>query len=45
MSIVKIQTCIYDEVETFPNCTVQILRNSITGDESVGWWINKEEQE
>jgi len=31
---------IYDEEEIHPNCTVQILRNSVTGEESVGWWEN-----
>lgn len=32
---------IYDEEIIHPNCTVQILRNSITGAESVGWWENE----
>ena len=32
---------LYDEVETYPNCTVQILRNSVTGDVSVGWVKNE----
>ena len=32
---------IYDEVEEHDNCTVQILRNSITGETSVGWWENE----
>ena len=31
---------VYDEEEIHPNCTVQILRNSETGEESVGWWDN-----
>ena len=31
----------YDEVEEIPNCTVQILRNSATGETSVGWWRNE----
>ena len=33
---------IFDEVEVHDNCTVQILRNSATGEESVGWWDNDE---
>ena len=37
-----IETNIFDEVEIYPNCTVQILRNSVTGEESVGWWVNDE---
>ena len=28
----------YDEVEIHENCTVQILKNSRTGEVSVGWW-------
>lgn len=31
---------LFDEEETYPDCTVQVLRNSITGSESVGWWRN-----
>ena len=31
---------IYDVVEEYPNATVQILRNSITGEESIGWFNN-----
>lgn len=34
---------IYDEEEIHPNCTVQILRNSVTGDISIGWWDNEDE--
>lgn len=33
---------LYDEEELHHNCTVQILRNSITGEVSVGWWENGE---
>ena len=35
-----IETNIFDQEEIHPNCTVQILRNSITGEVSVGWWPN-----
>lgn len=31
---------IYDEEEVYPDCTVQVLRNSVTGKVSVGWWKN-----
>ena len=34
------ETNIYDEEEIHKNCTVQILRSSVTGEESVGWWEN-----
>lgn len=30
----------FDEEETHENCTVQVLRNTQTGEESVGWWKN-----
>ena len=39
----KERKIIYDEVEEHPNCTVQILSNSKTGEVSVGWWENAEE--
>ena len=29
---------IYDEEEIHYGCTVQVLRNSSTGETSVGWW-------
>jgi hypothetical protein len=29
---------IYDECEIHENCTVEILRNSKTGEQSIGWW-------
>ena len=35
-----IEINLYDIEETYENCTVQILRNSITGETSVGWWEN-----
>ena len=34
---------IFDTEEIIENCTVQILRNSETGDCSVGWWKNEEQ--
>ena len=35
------ETNIYDEEKIHENCTVQILRNSVTGEESIGWWENE----
>ena len=35
----------YDEEETHYPCYVQVLRNSITGETSVGWWMDDEEDE
>lgn len=31
------ETNIYDVVEEHHNCFVQVLRNSVTGEESIGW--------
>ena len=35
-----VETNIYDKEETYPNCTVQVLTNTATGETSVGWWEN-----
>ena len=32
---------VFDEEEIHENCTVQVLRNSVTGVCSVGWWENE----
>lgn len=37
-----VETNTFDEEEIHENCTVQILRNSVTGEVSVGWWENEE---
>ena len=42
---ITVETNLYDEEEIHPNCTVQILRNTVTGEESVGWWENQEVEE
>ena len=34
---------IYDKVDTHRDCTVQILRSTLTGEQSIGWWPNKAE--
>ena len=31
----------YDQEETYDNCTVQILTNTVTGKVSIGWWLNE----
>lgn len=38
--IANVQVSIYDEEEIYENCTVQVWRNSVTGEESIGWWKN-----
>ena len=37
----KVEINVFDIEEIHPNCTVQILRSSVTGKESVGWWDNE----
>ena len=39
---VRIDAPIFDREEIFTDCTVQVLTNSLTGEQSVGWWPNKE---
>lgn len=38
----ELTTSFFDVEELHPNCTVQILRNSVTGEMSLGWWENAE---
>ena len=38
-----VETNLFDQEEIHHNCTVQILKNSITGEVSVGWWENEDE--
>ena len=40
--ITHVETNIFDIEELYPNCTVQVLKNSFTGEVSVGWWKNEE---
>lgn len=35
-----IEVNLYEEVELHTDCTVQVLRNVLTGELSVGWWEN-----
>ena len=36
-----VKTSIYDECETHDNCTVEIWKNSTTGETSIGWYENE----
>lgn len=40
MNIENMEINVYDEEEIYPDCTVQVLKNSVTGKISVGWWKN-----
>ena len=42
---IKVETNIFDEEEIHHNCTVQVWRNSVTGEVSIGWWKEGEEPE
>ena len=33
---------VYDREQLFTDCTIQVLSNSITGESSLGWRVNKE---
>ena len=35
-----VESNIYNQEEIHKNCTVQILKNSATGETSIGWWEN-----
>jgi hypothetical protein len=37
---IKIEANVFDIEEIYSDCTVQILKNSTTGEISVGWWKN-----
>lgn len=41
----RTQVCVkvplFDMEELYPDCTVQILTNTETGETSVGWWPNE----
>lgn len=39
--ILKVETAFFDKEEIYPDCTVQVLTNTATGDVSVGWWHNE----
>ena len=43
-SVLLVDTGVYDVEEIYEDCTVQILRNSITGRTSIGWWENTPEE-
>ena len=36
----QIRTSLYDKEEIHRNCTVHILSNIVTGEQSIGWWDN-----
>ena len=40
VNIENMEINVYDEEETYSDCTVQVLKNSVTGKVSVGWWKN-----
>ena len=35
-----VEANIFDKEEIFPDCTVQVLTNTVTGEVSVAWWPN-----
>ncbi len=43
--IVSVKTNLYDGVERYSHCIVEVLTNSITGETSVGWYKTDETEE
>lgn len=41
----RISSPLFGHEDIFPDCTVQVLTNTVTGETSVGWWENKREAE
>ena len=37
-----VEVNVFDQEEIHENCTVIIWRNSITGEESIGWYENED---
>lgn len=35
-----VESNLFDKEEIYPDCTVQVLTNTLTGETSVGWWPN-----
>lgn len=44
-AIQDIECNIYDKCKIITNCTVEIWTNTITGEESVGWYRTDESEE
>ena len=40
-----IQINMFDKCKIITNCTIEILTNSITGEESIGWYKTDESEE
>lgn len=38
--VFMVETNFYDKVERHEDCTVEILTNSVTGEQSIGWYRN-----
>jgi len=35
-----VDTNIYDIIDRYDDCTVEVLKSSVTGEVSIGWWRN-----
>lgn len=40
-----VATPVFDAESVYENCTVQILRNTLTGEQSIGWLPNKPKED
>lgn len=43
--ITSMEIGLFDREDIYPDCTVQVLTNTITGETSVGWWENTREDD
>ena len=44
-NIINVETNMFDECTIYTNCTVEIWRNSVTGEVSVGWYRTDDTEE
>lgn len=42
-TVEDVEMLVFDREDIYHNCTVQVLTNTVTGEESVGWWKEGEE--
>lgn len=41
----EVEMALFDEEETHYGCTVQVLKNSVTGEVSIGWWPEEQDDD
>lgn len=41
-AFMEITTNMFDKEEVYENCTVHVLTNTVTGEQTIEWWRNNE---